>query len=141
MEGGSVRVWDWLVGAAGLALAIGIFLPWYRSNQEDWTAWSTLAWLDKVLLLTALVALALPIVAALKATDKQVQRLLLVLMVLGLLSVIATVYRMATPAEFDTVDEPVHLKVGAYVSLVASGVILVGSALGARARLARRARA
>ena len=141
MEGGSVRVWDWVTSIAGLALAVGLFLPWYRSNLENWTGWATLAWIDKVLLLTAIVALLLPLVVALKATDKQVQGLLLVIGALAIVSIAFTIYRMATPPEFDTVDEPVFLRVGVYLALAGSVVILVATALGARARLARRAAA
>jgi hypothetical protein len=141
MEGGSVRVWDWLVGAAGLALVIGVFSPWYRSNQEDWTAFKTMMLIDLLLLLTGLLAMALPFVASLKATDKQAQPLLLVLVGLGLLAIALSIYRMATPPEFDTVLEPVTLKYGAYLSLVAEVVIVLASAVGVRTRLARRARA
>jgi uncharacterized membrane protein len=141
MEGGSVRIWDWIVGAAGLAIVIGVFMPWYRSNQENWTAWKTLMLIDLLIVLTGLLAMALPIIAGLKATDKQAQKLLLVLVVLAIACVAFTIYRMNTPPEFDTVLEPITLKAGAYLTLVASAVIVLGSALGARARLAHRARA
>jgi hypothetical protein len=141
MEGGSVRVWDWIVGAAGLAIVIGVFTPWYRSNEEDWTAWKTMRLIDLLLVLTGLLAMALPLVAGLKATDKQAQKLLLVLVVLGILGVVFTIYRMATPPEFDTVLEPITLKAGAYMALVGSAVVALASALGVRARLAHRARA
>ena len=141
MEGGSVRIWDWVVGAAGLAIVIGVFSPWYRSNLENWTAWSTLRLIDLLLVLTGLLAIALPIVASLKATDKQAQKLLLALVVLGIACIAFTIYRMNTPPEFDTVLEPVTLKIGAYLALIGSAVVVLGSALGARARLAHRARA
>lgn len=141
MEGGSVRIWDWLVGVAGLVIVIGVFTPWYRSNQENWTAWKTMMLIDLLLVLTGLLAMALPLVAGLKATDKQAQKLLLVLIVLGILGVVFTIYRMQTPPEFDTVLEPITLKAGAYMALVGSVVVALASALGVRARLAHRARA
>jgi hypothetical protein len=140
MEGGSVRIWDWLTGAAGLALAIGLFLPFYRSNQEDWSAWKSFMLIDKLMLITAFVAMAVPIVAALKATDKQTQRLILVVIALAALTLICVIVRMANPAEFDAFDKPVHLKTGAFLSLVATVVMLASAVLGVRTRLARRAR-
>ena len=141
MEGGSVRVWDWIVGACGLALAVGVFMPWYRSNQENWTAFKSFVLIDLFLLLVAVLAIAVPIVANLKPTDKQVQPLLLALVGLGLLAVGLTIYRMATPPEFDTVLEPVSLKAGAFLSLIAAMLLTASAAQGARTRLARRARA
>jgi hypothetical protein len=141
MEGGSVRIWDWLIGIAGLALAVGDFMPWYRSNAEDWSGWHSFMLIDKLMLITAAVAIAVPIVAALKATDKQTQQLLIVTAVLALLCLIFVIYRMATPADFDVFpDIPVKLKAGAYVDLVASIVLLASTLLAMRTRLARRAR-
>ena len=140
MDGGSVRIWDWLVGAAGLALAIGVFAPFYRSNLENWSAWKSFMLIDLLMLLTAVVAMAVPFVAALKATDKQAQRLLLAVAVLSALTLICVIVRMLDPAEFDAFDKPVHLKIGAWLASIGAGVMLVSSLLGMRARLARRAR-
>jgi hypothetical protein len=141
MEGGSVRIWDWLIAISGLALAVGDFMPWYRSNAEDWTGWHSFMLIDKLMLITAAVAISVPIVAALKATDKQVQRLLIVTAVLGVLCLIFVIYRMATPADFDdpTFHFKVTLKAGAYVDLVASIVLVASTLLAMRTRLARRA--
>jgi hypothetical protein len=141
MKAGSVRIWDWLIAISGLALAVGDFMPWYRSNEEDSTGWASFMLIDKLLLITAVVALLVPLVAALKATDKQAQKLVIAAGLLGLLSLVFTIYRIATPAEFDDFDLPVTIQTGAYVSLVAAIVLVSSALLAFRTRLARRARA
>jgi uncharacterized integral membrane protein len=141
MEGGSVRIWDWLAGAAGLALAIGIFMPFYLENEETWTGWKSFMLIDKLALLTGVLAIALPIRAALKPTDHSIQWHVLLVALLSLLTLIFVLYRMANAADVTTIvpDPKSTLEPGAYVCLVASIVLFLASALGARARLARRA--
>ncbi|MEA2450773.1 MAG: hypothetical protein QOG63_2705 [Thermoleophilaceae bacterium] len=142
MEGGSVRIWDWLTAIAGLALAVGDFIPFYRSNEENWSAWSVFMLIDKLMLITAVMALLLPLIAALKATDKQALKLVIAIALLGALCVIFVIYRMATPAELadPTFHLPVKLQAGAFVSLIAAIVLTASSLLAIRSRLARRAR-
>jgi hypothetical protein len=141
MEGGSVRIWDWLAGASGVALIVGSALPWYHRNAEDVNAWNAFEWIDLLLLFTGFVAISLPLVAALKATDKQTQKLVIGVALLGLLCLVLTIYRIAEPSNFDKYPF-LHttIKIGAYVTLVGSAVMLASALLSIRSRLARRAR-
>ncbi|MEA2407235.1 MAG: hypothetical protein QOE69_1354 [Thermoleophilaceae bacterium] len=84
-----LRVGEWLVGVAGLALLIALFLPWYEGGVEGtyftrdigadrgWTmyaplaaaggsltGWQSLGALDVILALLALAAIAVPVVTA-----------------------------------------------------------------------------
>ena len=65
-----VRVWEWLTGLAGLALLVSLFLPWYGDGDggAGASAWESFAVIDVVLLLVALLAMALPVVAAAQRT-------------------------------------------------------------------------
>src|SRR4051794_10949074 len=136
MRGG--RFWDWVIGAAGLALIVSLFLPWYRSNAEDWIGFSSTGIVGKWLLLAGVVALAAPFVATLKPTPGQAQKYDIAVLIVGVLAIAGTILRMANPAEFDTVDEPVTLKAGAWIGLVATIAIVTGAVLALRTRLAQR---
>jgi hypothetical protein len=55
-----LRAGEWIVGVAGLALLVSLFLPWYDGRS----AWESLGVLDAILALVALSAMAIPVVTA-----------------------------------------------------------------------------
>ncbi|HEV7846177.1 MAG TPA: hypothetical protein VGO83_07985 [Thermoleophilaceae bacterium] len=76
-----LRVGEYMLGAAGLALLVALFLPWYRggaasAGMTGWTAyapslaadtfsgWRSLGALDVILALVALAAISVPLVTA-----------------------------------------------------------------------------
>ena len=141
MEGGSVRIWDWLIGASGLVLFISVFLHWFDHNKELWSAWDAISVLRLVLLFTGAVAMSVPLVAALKATDKQTQSLLVAVAVLATIALVWTIVRVANPPSLDLFDYlPLKRLAGGFVAIGAEAVMLICALVGMRTRLARRAR-
>jgi hypothetical protein len=61
-----VRPFDWLAGLAGVALLVALSLPWYDLSDGTLNAWSAFAVTDLWLALTAVLAIAIPIVTALR---------------------------------------------------------------------------
>jgi hypothetical protein len=59
-----VRAWDWVAGVAGLIVFIDLFVPWYGASGLTANAWDSFAYVDLILALAALMAIALVFVAA-----------------------------------------------------------------------------
>ena len=131
-------MWDRLTGVAGLILLIALFLPFYDSNEDTYSAWASFALIDKLILLTALLAIALPVAAALKPTPAGPQKLALATICLGLLALLGTVVRLFDYAEFDAVAAPVTLKAGAFLAVAGLLALLAACVLAMRERRAGR---
>src|SRR3954469_16278804 len=63
-----LRSADWLTGVAGLVLLLLLWAPWYTVAGGTLSAWDAFAIIDVVLALTALLAIAVPLVTAAKDT-------------------------------------------------------------------------
>src|SRR3954447_24533933 len=61
-----VRPFDWVAGLTGVALLVALFLPWYDLSDGSLSAWTAFAFVDIWLGLTALLAIAIPVVTALR---------------------------------------------------------------------------
>src|SRR4051794_36180735 len=64
MDFGRVRAWDRLVGVVGVLLFIDLFLPWYGATGLTASAWESFAFIDLILALAALSAIAVVLVSA-----------------------------------------------------------------------------
>jgi hypothetical protein len=127
MEAHRASIWDWGTGLAGLVLLISMFTHWYESNGTWETAFQSFKLIDKILLLTALLAIALPITAMLANTPGVAQKLNLITVVLGVLSTACVIFRLADTPQIVAVIQPIHIKPGAYVGLVATiGIVVLG---------------
>ena len=129
---------DMIAAASGVALLIVLFLPWYGvevsvadvSISENASGWETLSFIDILLFLIALTAIALPAARAAGALPADVPGPLVVLAV-GALGVLLVVYRLIdipapdvpTVAE-DTVD--FSRKIGVFLALIATAGIAYG---------------
>jgi hypothetical protein len=101
-----VRVWEWLTGAAGLALLVSLFLPWYGLDNVHLggalafdptataNAWQSFAVVDVILALVALGAIALPLVAAMQRTAAVPQSVTAILMIFAIVGAIIAVVRL-----------------------------------------------
>jgi hypothetical protein len=110
-----VRVWEWLTGAAGLALLVSLFLPWYGLDNvavggaipfdptATATGWESFSVVDLLLALAALGAMALPVVAAMQRTAAVPQSLTALLMIFAVVAAIAAVVRLLNPPDVATV--------------------------------------
>jgi hypothetical protein len=59
-----VRQWDWLTGLAGLILFVDLFVPWYGAGGLTASAWESFAFIDLIVALAALLAMAVVLVSA-----------------------------------------------------------------------------
>jgi cytochrome bd-type quinol oxidase subunit 2 len=89
-----VRVWEWLTGLAGAVLLISLFLPWYGAGDATATAWEAFAITDVVLALVALMAIALPIVAATQRTVAVPQSWTALIMLIVVPGILIALFRL-----------------------------------------------
>lgn len=89
-----VRVWEWLTGLAGAALLISLFLPWYGAGEADATAWEALTVTDVVLALLALMAIALPLIAATQRTVAVPQSWTALIMLIAVPALLMALFRL-----------------------------------------------
>jgi len=61
-----LRPADWITGVSGLVLLVALFLPWYGADGADVSGWSAFAVVDLWLALTALGALAVLTLTAMR---------------------------------------------------------------------------
>jgi hypothetical protein len=59
-----VSTWDWLTALAGAVLIADLFLPWYGSAGLTANAWEAFTYVDLLLALAGLAAIALVVVTA-----------------------------------------------------------------------------
>jgi hypothetical protein len=133
------RHWDWLAGAAGLVFTIGLFLHWWHSNDDNWIALSNLGMEGKLMFIGGLFATAVPIVTGMRQSAGRIQQYRWLVLLIGIVLVAWTAFRMADPPEFDSLPGvPVTLNAGAWISLVAAVLIVVFNGLAMRTLLAKR---
>lgn len=67
-----LRAGEWITAAAGVVLAVSLFLPWYTAPLEggeaEFTAWEAFAILDVLFLVLAFLAVGLLILTAVQPT-------------------------------------------------------------------------
>src|SRR4051812_9258018 len=56
--------WDWLTGLAGVVLIVDLWLPWYGAAGLTANAWEAFTYVDLLLALAGLSAIALVVVTA-----------------------------------------------------------------------------
>jgi hypothetical protein len=89
-----VRVWEWLTALAGAVVLASLFLPWYGRGEETATGWESLTVVDVVLAVAALVALALPVVAAIQRTAAVPQSWTALVMLVGVVAGVLAFIRL-----------------------------------------------
>lgn len=89
-----VRTWEWLTGLAGLVLLVSLFLPWYGAGEASATAWESLAVIDVVLALAALMGIALVAITAVQRTTAVPQAWTALIMLLAVPAAVLVVIRL-----------------------------------------------
>lgn len=128
-EPSRLRRGELLAGASAVLLAIFMVGgKWYGANagksgsQTGWQALTDLRWL---LLLTIIAAVALVVVQATRRPPAVPVTMSLVVMLLGIVTVLALIYRVL-------IDAPPHQEAGAYLGLLSAVGIAVGGYLSLR---------
>jgi len=135
MDTSRLTTGDMIAGVGGIVLLISLFLPWYGASvdvggfsaSESGTGWEALSFIDILLFLIALAAIA--IVAA-RATGRLPDEIpaAVVLLGLGALAVLLVLYRIIDiPVDGDIPDEvDLSRKIGVFVALIASAAVAYG---------------
>lgn len=135
-----LRIWDVVVAVLGFLLILSLFLKWYEQQPGDLqTGWQSLAFVDKVVLIAGLVAMAAPIAAIRRQTPSDASRYLIIVAVVALLTTAVLIGRIVNPPEL--VPQPLATKVhvGAYVALALAIAVTLSALAGMRSRVASRA--
>jgi hypothetical protein len=90
-------------------------------------------------LLTGLVAIALPIVARVRQTPADAQRYVVLVAAVALFCAIVVAIRIADAPRLQQSGFPTHVKAGPWVALGLCVAIIVSALLAGRERIARRA--
>jgi hypothetical protein len=117
-----VRTWEWCAGLAGVVLLVALFLPWYGVDGAGTaTGWQSLSVIDVVLALTALLAIAHPVVAAMQRTAAVPQSMAAFVVWMSLPALILVLIRLLDPPGSAGREVGVWLATGAVLAIFASG--------------------
>ena len=135
MDTSKLSVGDQIAAASGIALLIVMFLPWYGvdvsvgpiSASESANAWEALSFIDILLFLIALVAIAVPAAKAADALPADVPGATLVLAAgaLGVLLVLFRLIDLPTP-DISAAGVDFDRKIGVFLGLIATVGITYG---------------
>jgi hypothetical protein len=98
-----LRIGDWITGLGGLVLLLSLWAPWYAVGDGDLTAWAAFGLIDLWLLLTALLALAVPVGTALKDSPAVPVALDVITWAVSLIALILVLIRLLAEPHGDVV--------------------------------------
>ena len=135
MDTSKLTTGDIIAGVGGIVLLISLFLPWYGvsvdvagfSASESGSGWDALGFIDILLFLIAVAAIAIVAARAAGALPEDLPAPV-ILLALGALAILLVLYRIIDiPVEGD-VPEQVDLsrKVGIFIALIGSAAIAYG---------------
>ena len=119
-----LRPADWLTGIAGLSVLLLLFAPWYGVADGTLTGWQAFGVADLWLALTALVAIAVLVVTALRDAPALPVALDVVCTTVAALGVLVVLFRLLDVPHDDVVT---GREWGLYAAAVAVPVLLAGA--------------
>ena len=140
MDTSKLSLGEQIAAVSGIALLIVLFLPWYGvdvssgvaniSASDSASAWEAFGFVDIVLFVVALVAIAIPVARMTDSTPDDIPGGMLVLSagVIGLLLVVWRIIDLPTPdsASFGAVNVDFGRKIGVFLGLIATAGIAYG---------------
>jgi hypothetical protein len=119
-----VGVWQWLTGLAGVVLLVDLWLPWFGAGGLTANAWESFVFIDLILALTGLWAIALVLVTAGRSAAALPKLLARWLVWLAIVAALLTFYRLLRLPDADIVltggGIDVTRKAGVWIGLLAS---------------------
>ena len=135
MDTSRLTTGDIIAGVGGIVLLISLFLPWYGASvdvagfsaSESGSGWEAMSFIDILLFLIALVAIAVVAARAAGRLPAEVPAAV-VLLGLGALAVLLVLYRIIDiPVEGDIPDEvDLSRKIGVFVALIGAAAVAYG---------------
>jgi hypothetical protein len=118
-----------LAGLGGLLLLVSLFLPWYRVEAQDFTAWQALAVIDVLVALLALPAILVPVLSLATRGPAKAIAIAVIASAIGWLAILLVAVRLIFP------PHGLDLRYGAWVALAGALLAWVGSWLSMRDEL------
>ena len=113
---------DWIALASGVVLVVALFLPWYDTGEQTFSAWQELTVIDVILLVCALFGIAQWFFTAQQATPAMPLAIAGLGAWIGVLATILTLVRIV-----DVPADGLALEFGAFVALAASVGLFTGA--------------
>ena len=138
MDARSPRLGDLFAGAAGLALLVLTFLPWFEAEGvpgADANAWESFMVVDVVLLIAALFALATLLLAVSQRTPALAIATASLSSLVGLFATVVLALRLVSPPSVDVGDGgslPADRLPASYLALAACAAVTFGAWLAMR---------
>ncbi len=125
------RLSEWITGLAGVALIVSLFLPWYEGAGRSASGWGSLAIIDVLLVLAALMAIGVPALAVARRSDATLIGFSSFTTFAALLAVLLTLARTLAPADSVVGGEGTR-QIGTFLALAAALTFLVAVAVSIR---------
>lgn len=135
MDTSRLTTGDMIAGGGGVVLLISLFLPWYGvsvdvagfSASESGSGWEVLGFIDILLFLISVAAIAVVVAKAAGALPTELPAPV-VLLGLGALAVLLVIYRIIDiPTEGEVPDQvDLSREVGIFIALLGSAAIAYG---------------
>jgi hypothetical protein len=135
MDTSRLTTGDMIAGAGGIVLLISLFLPWYGvsvdiagfSASESGSGWQALGFIDILLFLISVAAIAIVVARAAGALPADLPAPV-ILLGLGALAVLLVLYRIIDiPADGDVPDQvDLSRKVGIFIALIGGAALAYG---------------
>jgi hypothetical protein len=124
-----LRIGDWITGLSGLVLLLSLWMPWYAVSDGTISAWAAFGLIDLWLLLTALLAVAVPVATALKDDPAVPVALDVITWAVALIATVLVVIRLLAEPHGDIVT---GREWGVFLGTLAVLGVLAGSWLAMR---------
>jgi drug/metabolite transporter (DMT)-like permease len=115
-----LRIGEWLAGLAGLVLAASLFLHWYSGRS----AWESLSIADVLLAVVAVLAMALPLAAAVQRSPALATGTAPLVTILGMVGLVVVAIRALTLP--DVGPGETERDVGLWIGLAACAAVIAG---------------
>jgi hypothetical protein len=135
MDTSRLTTGDMIAGVGGIALLISLFLPWYGvsvdiagfSASESGSGWEVLGFIDILLFLISIAAIAVVVARAAGALPDDLPAPV-ILLGLGALAVLLVLYRIIDiPTDGDVPDQvDLSRKVGIFIALIGAAAVACG---------------
>jgi hypothetical protein len=134
MDTSRLTTGDMIAGVGGAVLLIALFLPWYGvsvdvagfSASESGTGWEALSFVDILLFLISLAAIAIVAARATGQLPAEVPAAL-VLLGLGALAVLLVIFRIIDIPVDDVPDQvDISRKIGIFIALIGAAGVAYG---------------
>jgi hypothetical protein len=117
-----LRAGEWLSATGGVALLVALALPWYGLGNADVSGYDSLAVIDLLLTLIALLGIALAVLQTTHDTPAMPVGAAVLCVTFGIIGALLVVFRL--------IDEPessvLEIRIGAWLALAATIAIIVG---------------